>query len=62
MINDPLQRCRRWGTRVSHQRQHGTLDILVDESADERDTVAGVLLWKELMGAFSNNDQMITTK
>ena len=56
MINDPLQRCRRWGTRVSHQRQHGTLDILVDESADERDTVVGVLLWKELMGAFSNND------
>lgn len=36
------------------QHQCTIRDILVDETADERDTVFGVLLWEELVGALYN--------
>jgi len=33
---------------------HGVLDILVDKSSDERDTVVKVFLRKKLVGAFGD--------
>ena len=38
------------------QHQHGVLDVLVDESADERDTVIGVFPREELVGASCNSN------
>jgi len=37
------------------QRYYGIINALVDESADKRDTVVQIPLWKELMGAFGKH-------
>ena len=37
--------------KLVDSRQYSIFDILVDESADKRDTIVRVLLWEELMGA-----------
>ena len=42
--------------KLADSRQYGVFDILVDESADKRDTIVRVLLREELMGASCNSN------
>ena len=51
MTDGSLQLCRRWNVKLAVRKRYGILDVLVDKSADVRDAVVQILLWKELVGA-----------